>query len=216
FCFLCSSNGFMDYTTSGLENISSFAAIGWIFYFYSICLKNKDAKKSDFTMLFFLFFLMIFIRHDLLTLVIIPACYIFYVNRNKFSFKEWIVLFSFCSFPIALWTIFSLVYYGFPFPNTAYAKLNTGYSVKDLAPQGINYFLYSAKYDATTILGLVAGVVCSFFALKPGYWPLSLGVLLNVIYVISIGGDFMQGRFVSHSFLVAVFLACLAVERLSF
>ena len=28
--------------------------------------------------------------------------------------------------PAVLWTLFSLVYYGFPFPNTAYAKLGMG------------------------------------------------------------------------------------------
>ena len=28
--------------------------------------------------------------------------------------------------PLVLWLGFSLGYYGFPFPNTAYAKLNTG------------------------------------------------------------------------------------------
>jgi arabinofuranosyltransferase len=32
--------------------------------------------------------------------------------------------------PAAAWTLFALAYFGFPFPNTAYAKLATGISAR--------------------------------------------------------------------------------------
>jgi hypothetical protein len=32
--------------------------------------------------------------------------------------------------PLAAWHVFSLVYYGVPFPNTAYAKLQTGIAAR--------------------------------------------------------------------------------------
>jgi arabinofuranosyltransferase len=38
--------------------------------------------------------------------------------------------------PFALWEAFALVYYGFLFPNSAYAKLITGVSRMDLVRQG--------------------------------------------------------------------------------
>jgi hypothetical protein len=41
--------------------------------------------------------------------------------------------------PAVLWTLFALVYYGFPFPNTAYAKLAMGIDPADLRTQGALY-----------------------------------------------------------------------------
>ena len=42
--------------------------------------------------------------------------------------------------PVILWHLFSLFYYGFPFPNTAYAKLNTGLERFELIRIGFVYF----------------------------------------------------------------------------
>ena len=36
-----------------------------------------------------------------------------------------------------LWEAFSIIYYGFPFPNTYYAKLNTGLTGIEYARQGL-------------------------------------------------------------------------------
>ena len=53
--------------------------------------------------------------------------------------------------PFILWEIFSLVYYGFPFPNTAYAKLNTGIPRIELLQQGGKYLLSSLRHDPLTL-----------------------------------------------------------------
>jgi arabinofuranosyltransferase len=42
--------------------------------------------------------------------------------------------------PLAVWTLFSLIYYGFPFPNTAYAKLSAVIPREFLLQRGITYF----------------------------------------------------------------------------
>ena len=39
--------------------------------------------------------------------------------------------------PMVIWELFSIIYYGFPFPNTAYAKLSNGVPPGDLAIQGV-------------------------------------------------------------------------------
>ncbi len=56
------------------------------------------------------------------------------------------------SLPLWLWLAFSLVYYGFPFPNTAYAKLNNGIADGELAWQGCYYLWNSLKFDPLTLV----------------------------------------------------------------
>ncbi|MCJ7799731.1 MAG: hypothetical protein MUP33_08230, partial [Polaromonas sp.] len=60
--------------------------------------------------------------------------------------------------PFILWEGFTLFYYGFLFPNTAYAKLNTGIPWHDLAGQGLYYLWNSIMVDPIT-LTVIAGAV---------------------------------------------------------
>src|SRR4029079_1084163 len=45
--------------------------------------------------------------------------------------------------PALLWTAFAVIYYGFPFPNTAYAKLSMGIDPAELRAQGLLYLVDS-------------------------------------------------------------------------
>jgi len=99
--------------------------------------------------------------------------------------------------PFVLWELFSLIYYGFLFPNTAYAKLNTGISSLMLIKQGILYILNSISRDPGSLFVVSLGIYAS---IKSKDWrkiSLSLGIVLYLVYVIRIGGDFMAGRFIS-------------------
>jgi len=111
--------------------------------------------------------------------------------------------------PFLLWSLFSLFYYGVIFPNTAYAKLNTGLiSQAELWQQGGTYFANSLAWDPVTLgaLGLAALVVVCRRRVQD--WPLLLGLLLYLLYVWRIGGDFMSGRFFAAPLLIAVVLIC--------
>jgi arabinofuranosyltransferase len=99
------------------------------------------------------------------------------------------------------WEMFSIFYYGFPFPNTAYAKLNTGVSSGELIRQGVAYLSNDYHWDKLTAIVIVGGIVLGLWKTD---WPLALGVLASVLYVVRVGGDFMSGRFLSP----ALFLAC--------
>ncbi len=115
--------------------------------------------------------------------------------------------------PLIVWTTFSLFYYGFPFPNTAYAKLATGIAAADLAQQGVTYLLNSLRWDPLT-LGVTAAAVVAAVARR---WAAGLavaaGIVLYLLYVISIGGDFMSGRFLTLPLLAAVALLLAATSR---
>jgi arabinofuranosyltransferase len=97
--------------------------------------------------------------------------------------------------PVLAWMAFSLIYYGAPFPNTAYAKLGTGYSTVTLIGRGLDYAEDLLRNDPLLALLIAAAV---FTALRMRNWPAALmaaGILLYIAYTISIGGDFMSGRF---------------------
>jgi arabinofuranosyltransferase len=97
--------------------------------------------------------------------------------------------------PLIAWELFSLVYYGSLVPNTAHAKLDLEISPLALALQGLRYFADSARYDPITLLLVFAGVGTSFWKGRAGERLVAAGVLLFLLYLIRIGGDFMSGRF---------------------
>ncbi len=105
--------------------------------------------------------------------------------------------------PLLTWEIFSLIYYGFLVPNTAYAKLNTGISQSDLYAQGVLYLLDSIRIDPVTLLVIGAGALVPLLARSWRSAALSLGIGLYLLYVLRIGGDFMSGRFLTAPLVVA-------------
>jgi arabinofuranosyltransferase len=61
--------------------------------------------------------------------------------------------------PLVGWTLFSVVYYGVPFPNTAYAKLGTGVPQEMLTGQGFRYLGESFDRDPLTLPIIAAAIV---------------------------------------------------------
>jgi arabinofuranosyltransferase len=123
-------------------------------------------------------------------------------QRSGRSF--WILVLS--TLPILLWEAFSLLYYGFLFPNTAYAKLNTGIAESDLFRQGWLYLENLQQWDVLTLFTILAGMILAFILGKPRERAIALGILLNLLYILYIGGDFMSGRFFAAPLLVSVIL----------
>jgi arabinofuranosyltransferase len=101
--------------------------------------------------------------------------------------------------PLVIWECFSIAYYGYPFPNTAYAKLSTGIARDALIRQGWLYFVDSLNRDPITL----ASIACVPILARRS-WPYAAGLALYLAYVASIGGDFMSGRFFSAPFVLSV------------
>jgi len=108
--------------------------------------------------------------------------------------------------PIIGWEVFSLIYYGFPFPNTYYAKLKAGIPAADLARQGLMYYVDTLDLDPLTLIVIAAGIVLVWVGRKRDQVPFVLGMVLYLIYIVRIGGDFMTGRFFAAPLLVSVIL----------
>lgn len=97
--------------------------------------------------------------------------------------------------PLVAWLGFSLVYYGSLVPNTALAKLNIDVPKPLLFLQGAYYFADSFQRDPVTLslIGLALGLLAhTRKALARAH---ALGLALGLLYIFSIGGDFMTGRF---------------------
>lgn len=109
--------------------------------------------------------------------------------------------------PIAAWEGFSLLYYGFPFPNTAYAKLGVEDMTRwELITQGGWYLWESARLDPLTPAVIACAMAAAAWARAPQQVALASGMFLHLLYVVAIGGDFMSGRFLAASYLCAVAL----------
>lgn len=193
------SKSFIDFSTSGLENPLSHLFI-LLSLFSGIYLLDDKSKK--YLIYFFLNLGFLFITRQDLILIFFPL--ILYILFNeKAQPKTLIISILIGSIPVILWTTFSLFYYGFPFPNTAYAKLATGITKLALFQQGIFYFIESFIIDPLTLSIIIIGF---FIGFKSGSFGicLSTGILLYLLYIINIGGDFMAGRFFTSPFLISL------------
>jgi len=195
------SKAFVDFSSSGLENPATHLALA---IFLLLFLERADENFSSGKTI-----LLLSVTAGLATLnrmdavlFFLPALFLVLLKNWRTGIKN--ILLGFL--PFIAWEIFSVIYYGFPFPNTAYAKLYTGVGQADLLEEGFIYILNSLNWDPITLLTIGAGTGLAFYK---GSWrekSIAAGALLYIFYVTWIGGDYMSGRFFSAALLVGVIL----------
>lgn len=195
FSILIFSKAFIDYSTSGLENPLTHLLI--LIFLYIFLEKDHDLKTGFW--LFFIASLVAFNRMDTFLILIPALAWILYENRNI----KMLVYAALGFLPFIFWELFSLLYYGFPFPNTAYAKLGTGISSLLLLQQGIRYAIDSIQRDPVTLFVIVLGILLALRSRNINIILAAMGIVLYFVYVIKIGGDFMSGRYFSVLLLAA-------------
>ncbi|MEE9443603.1 MAG: hypothetical protein V3V99_13140 [candidate division Zixibacteria bacterium] len=189
------SNAFIDYSTSGLENPLSFLLLALFLIFY---LKQENSEEKI-LYISIIASLAAVNRLDTILLYLPAIIYMFWQFRNKKALLNIMIGFS----PLIIWEVFSIIYYGFPFPNTAYAKLNTGISVSIMSKQGFCYFANSLNVDPITIFIIGLGLIIPLVTRDKKHAMLMLGLFLYLLYIVRIGGCFMAGR----HFAIPIFLA---------
>src|SRR5690606_15796379 len=118
---LISSNAYMDYTSSGLEYPLIYLLVAQFVFLYLFLDPEKNYLHLQGMSL--ITGLMLITRHDLLMLVILPITMTIYSHKANLDRKKTFAILMLIFGPLAAWSFFSLLYYGLPFPNTAYAKL---------------------------------------------------------------------------------------------
>jgi arabinofuranosyltransferase len=190
------SKAFVEYSTSGLENPLTYFLLAWFFLLYS-----NQAKGSSHVRLWTVAGLMLLDRLDLV-LIILPAMAVqAYRDGPRQATRDAAI----GLFPLLCWEFFSVVYYGFPLPNTAYAKLPAGLATGGLIAQGLLYLLDSVARDPVTPLAIAAFTLAAL-SVRRESWPLAAGIALHLSYVVRVGGDFMSGRFLAAPLLLSVAL----------
>jgi arabinofuranosyltransferase len=184
---LLMSRAFVDYSTSGLEQPLLFVLAVLFVWQYS----RFDNTARQFGWMCLLAALSAVTRLDTV-LVYLPALALAF---RKVPFRPAIVKGLIGFAPLIAWELFSIVYYGFPFPNTYYAKLHAGLPRLEVLSQGVVYFLDSLNEDPLTLLTIASAVILAFYTKAKSTRAIAIGVALYLVYIISVGGDFMSGRF---------------------
>ena len=193
------SRAYVDYSTSGLENPMTHLLLA-LFVLYAV--RQRWSPGTIFSMSLCAG-LSLVNRMDTALIFAPVLAYAWLAERNLRT--TLVILAGFA--PFIAWEIFSVVYYGFPFPNTAYAKLGTGIDKLDTLREGWHYFVNSWNTDPLTLVLIALGLVGAPLALRQGkYTALALGGVLYVAYLVNVGGDFMQGRLLTPVLMVAVLL----------
>jgi len=190
------SKAFIDYSTSGLENV----LIHLLIVSFSIVL--FAGEKDDRT----LFFLSLIASLVMLTridagLLVIPALLWQLWKQRSFRAMRIVVL-GFA--PFILWELFAIVYYGFPFPNTYYAKVHTGIPQSELLAQSFMYYLDVIQHDPLTIVTIAVGVGAGMWSKNYRLLGFALGIPVYLLYTVIVGCDFMLGRFLTAPLVCAV------------
>jgi len=183
------SKAFVDYSTSGLENpLSHFLVILFLVVYF-----RKTPTVHQLFLLAFVAALGTLNRPDSILLYLPALIHTFWKVRSKQAVVAVILGFL----PMIIWEAFSIFYYGFPFPNTFYAKLNTGIPSSELAQQGFFYLFSCLNSDPLTIIAIICAIILSLVDRNLRHILIALGILFYLAYVVKIGGDFMAGRFLT-------------------
>jgi len=203
------SRAFVDYSTSGLENPLTHLLL--IIYFL-ILLRGRFYSRT-------ILFLSVITALGMLTRMDTAAIFspglayaLWKVDEKKLGVK--LLFAGFLSF--FMWEFYSLLYYGFLFPNTAYAKLNSGIQSDDLVVQGLRYMKNSLLNDPVTLTTVVTTLVIISVRRKGTECAAGAGIVLYLLYVVFIGGDFMSGRFLTAPFFVSLVIAGHIMENTEF
>ena len=192
---LISSRAFVDYTTSGLENALNYLLVA----VFCAVLFRQPVGLRQLRWLILVASLGVANRLDTALLFAPAIGYVAWVlwRRENVSIATLAKIAAIYSVPVTGWLLFSLIYFGYLFPNTYYAKLYTALPKDELLVQGILYYFNSLDNDPLTLLAIGFALALTLASRKPLVVACAVGICLYLLYIIKIGGDFMSGRFFS-------------------
>lgn len=200
------SKAFIDYSTSGLENPLAHLLVLMALLVYRRA--TQDSELSGVRIFFLLCSLAFLTRPDLVVILAPFAIHLCWQIWRRRSLKVLLGVLLLGALPALVWMSFSLVYYGYPFPNTAYAKLGAGIALQERISQSGFYFLDSLQRDPISLgfitIFLLQALLGAHFS-RLG----ATAVTLYLLYVVSIGGDFMSGRFFTLPLVLSAFIFAL-------
>jgi arabinofuranosyltransferase len=194
---VASSRGFVDFSTSGLENPLTHLLLAAMLLVYA-----RSTRLTPRGLLLLSAFAGLCAVNRLDTLLLTSPILLYALLRDGTRRGALAVVAGLS--PLLAWELFSLVYYGFPVPNTAYAKLPAGIAWSSRLEKGLGFLQSCAGRDPVAALLIPLGILAPFARRRWALVPLSIGSLLYVLYGVGIGGDFMAGRFLTAPLMLAL------------
>jgi arabinofuranosyltransferase len=199
---LSTSFGFISFSTSGLENPLAHLLL---VLFFVVAFREPVSLAQ----LWLLGGLVILNRMDH-ALLVLPILVVSLRSGKPIAWRSVALGIA----PLVAWLMFALVYYGFAYPNTAYAKLNVAIGRDLLLAQGLTYLVDNVLTDLLVLPTIVLAVVGAVWARPRSRNALAIGggIAAYLLYICWVGGDFMSGRFLTAPFLLAVLLLSVTVH----
>jgi len=204
---LVASKAFFDFTSSGLENPLTALLVA---LFYSRWLRpvQEDARATRLHTLLLLAALAFFNRIDTLALYLPALVYETVAVAARVRAKI-VGPFLAGTAPATGWLAFSVIYFGAPFPNTAYAKaFDNGVGATAFLKAGGAYFLNSLQWDPATLSLMALATVAAALSRRRAPILAACGMLLYLLYVATVGagGTHMSGRFFTGPYVLAALI----------
>jgi arabinofuranosyltransferase len=192
------SKSYVDFSTSGLENpLTHLLLIAFLVVYWA-----EPARRTQVVTLSLLTALLMLTRPD--GVLLVGPTLLVAVLRQGWRRSGPGLMLGFL--PVVLWEGFALVYYGFPLPNSYYAKLGPGIPPGLRASQGFLYLLDAVMHDPLLLLTIFVALILTATRQGRRSWPIALGIVIYLASVVRMGGDFMAGRFLTAPFLCSVAL----------
>lgn len=194
---------FLCFCSSGLENSLVFM-LGAIFL-YLYMSKDKFTHK-DLIIFALLDSALLLSRLDMAVLFFFPTAYVYLFKRADKSIVKLLRDGFIGLLPLFCWLGFSLWYYGVPFPTTYYSKLNTGIPAVDYIKHGLHYIFANLAVEPIFFVIIVFALFESIRKGGAKHRIFAASIVLRLLYVIGIGGDFMFGRMLTDIFFFSICL----------
>jgi arabinofuranosyltransferase len=199
--WLLSSKALVDYTSSGLEYPLSYFLLAAFYTRYLDRPLNQPLNDGELRFFVLLAALGFVTRADMALLFIVPVAELVLRSlwvRGRATVAPVVT----GALPAVAWVAFATFYYGFPLPNTYYAKVANGIPSWLQHQQGWAYLFNSISHDPITLGTIALALLCVWRTPGPARRA-TASALLYVVYTVSVGGDFMSGRFFAMPFFVA-------------
>ncbi len=198
-----------DYSSSGLENaLTHLLALSFMIQAWKLEGADETETWTLMRRLVFITAVSAVNRLDSLFCFSIPLAYLLFsrLRSSRFSAHR-IAGLVLAALPLFVWEIFSIIYYGFPFPNTAYAKLLTvGLSFGDKLSHGWIYLSNSLQADPFSAL-IFMGTLLLVFTSRGAVSKAVMGGAIGYVLFVLTGGSVathMSGRLFSLPVFIAI------------
>jgi arabinofuranosyltransferase len=212
---LLASKAILDYTSSGLENPLSYLFVVVFVALFHTTMNTSVPTAIQLGGLYVIAALSFFNRNDTIVLYI-PALLWATYHARSLGIGAIVRTIMIATLPASGWLVFSIIYYGYPLPNTAYAKaLATDIPLDWQLRRGWDYLSNSWQWD--TLSWLIFGVTLGYTLWRKAWRELAImaGAVayLGLIFWSGAAATHMSGRFFALPLLVGIIVAFRQIQH---